>query len=29
MAYADLREYVDALEEKGKLKRVKKEVDKD
>lgn len=29
MAYADLREYVDALEERGKLKRVKKEVDKD
>jgi UbiD family decarboxylase len=29
MAYADLREYVAALEKKGKLKRVKKEVDKD
>jgi UbiD family decarboxylase len=29
MAYADLREYLSALENKGKLKRVKKEVDKD
>src|SRR3990170_6924026 len=29
MAYADLREYVAALEMKSKLKRVKKEVDKD
>ncbi|MGE5301934.1 MAG: UbiD family decarboxylase [Alphaproteobacteria bacterium] len=29
MAYADLREYLRALENKGKLKRVKKEVDKD
>ena len=29
MAYADLREYVAALEKKGKLRRVKKEVDKD
>jgi UbiD family decarboxylase len=29
MAYTDLREYVAALEKKGKLKRVKKEVDKD
>jgi UbiD family decarboxylase len=29
MAYADLREYLSALEKKGKLKRVKKEVDKD
>jgi 3-polyprenyl-4-hydroxybenzoate decarboxylase len=29
MAYADLREYIAALEKKGKLKRVKKEVDKD
>ena len=29
MAYQDLREYLVALENKGKLKRVKKEVDKD
>jgi UbiD family decarboxylase len=29
MAYPDLRAYVAALEKKGKLKRVKKEVDKD
>ncbi len=29
MAYRDLREYLKALEAKGKLKRVKKEVDKD
>src|ERR671918_740762 len=29
MAYADLREYLTMLEKKGKLKRVKKEVDKD
>jgi UbiD family decarboxylase len=29
MAYKDLREYLAVLEEKGKLKRVKKEVDKD
>ena len=29
MPYADLRSYLAALEEKGKLKRVKKEVDKD
>src|SRR5438552_12131462 len=29
MAYADLREYLSALEKKGKLKRIKKEVDKD
>ena len=29
MAYADLREYLSALEHKGKLKRVKNEVDKD
>jgi UbiD family decarboxylase len=29
MAYKDLREYMAALEEKGKLKRVTKEVDKD
>jgi UbiD family decarboxylase len=29
MAYADLREYLNELENKGKLKRVKKEVDKD
>ena len=29
MAYADLREYLRALENKGKLKRVKKAVDKD
>ena len=29
MAYRDLREYVAALEKKGKLKRVAKEVDKD
>jgi UbiD family decarboxylase len=29
MAYADLREYLGALEHKGKLKRIKKEVDKD
>jgi len=29
MAYADLREYLRALENKGKLKRVTKEVDKD
>lgn len=29
MAYRDLRAYLAALEEKGKLKRVKKEVDKD
>ena len=29
MAYADLREYVAALERHGKLKRVTKEVDKD
>jgi UbiD family decarboxylase len=29
MAYADLREYLSALENNGKLKRVKKEVDKD
>lgn len=29
MAYADLREYLSALENKGKLKRVKKEVEKD
>lgn len=29
MAYRDLRSYLAALEEKGKLKRVKKEVDKD
>jgi UbiD family decarboxylase len=29
MAYADLREYLSVLEKKGKLKRVKKQVDKD
>src|ERR1043166_9301286 len=29
MAYRDLREYLKVLEEKGKLKRVRKEVDKD
>jgi UbiD family decarboxylase len=29
MAYADLREYLAALEKRGKLKRVTKEVDKD
>jgi UbiD family decarboxylase len=29
MAYRDLREYILALEKKGKLRRVKKEVDKD
>ncbi len=29
MAYADLRDYLRALENKGKLKRIKKEVDKD
>ena len=29
MAYRDLREYLKVLEKKGKLKRVKKEVDKD
>ena len=29
MAYRDLRDYVTALEKRGKLKRVKKEVDKD
>ena len=29
MAYRDLRTYLAVLEEKGKLKRVKKEVDKD
>src|SRR3972149_533140 len=29
MAYRDLRSYLAALEEKGKLKRVTKEVDKD
>src|SRR5205823_13334043 len=29
MAYADLRQYLAALEERGKLKRVKKAVDKD
>jgi UbiD family decarboxylase len=29
MAYQDLREYLSVLEKKGKLKRVKKEVDKD
>ena len=29
MAYADLREYLSALEKNGKLKRVKKQVDKD
>ncbi len=29
MAYRDLRDYVATLEEKGKLKRVTKEVDKD
>ena len=29
MAYQDLREYVATLEKHGKLKRVKKEVDKD
>ena len=29
MAYRDLRAYLAVLEEKGKLKRVKKEVDKD
>ena len=29
MAYPDLRSYLTALEEKGKLKRVRKEVDKD
>ena len=29
MAYNDLRVYLDALEEKGKLRRVRKEVDKD
>ncbi|MPZ75241.1 MAG: UbiD family decarboxylase [Deltaproteobacteria bacterium] len=29
MAYRDLRNYITALEKKGKLKRVKKEVDKD
>src|SRR3990170_4628965 len=29
MAYRDLRSYLAALEEKGKLKRVRKEVDKD
>lgn len=29
MAYRDLRAYLAALEEKGKLKRIKKEVDKD
>ena len=29
MPYADLRAYLATLEEKGKLKRVRKEVDKD
>ncbi|HTN70514.1 MAG TPA: UbiD family decarboxylase [Methylomirabilota bacterium] len=29
MAYADLREYLSVLEKKGKLKRVRKQVDKD
>lgn len=29
MAYADLREYIGVLENQGKLRRVKKEVDKD
>ncbi|HBO96656.1 MAG TPA: hypothetical protein DD648_01220, partial [Candidatus Omnitrophica bacterium] len=29
MAYRDLRSYLAALEERGKLKRVRKEVDKD
>jgi UbiD family decarboxylase len=29
MAYADLRAYIEVLEERGKLRRVKKEVDKD
>jgi len=29
MAYYDLREYLECLEKKGKLRRVKKEVDKD
>jgi UbiD family decarboxylase len=29
MAYCDLRDYVAALEKRGKLKRIKKEVDKD
>ena len=29
MAYGDLRSYLGALEEKGKLRRIKKEVDKD
>ena len=27
MAYADLREFVDALEKKGELKRIREEVD--
>ena len=29
MAYRDLRDYIAALEKKGKLKRIRKEVDKD
>ncbi len=29
MAYQDLRAYLATLEEKGKLKRVRKEVEKD
>ena len=29
MAYRDLRDYVAALEKRGKLKRIRKEVDKD
>src|SRR5574341_926841 len=29
MAYRDLRDYLAALEKRGKLRRVKKEVDKD
>ena len=29
MAYRDLKEYLSVLENRGKLRRVKKEVDKD